>query len=846
MQQDMTTRRKEDEYFMQWLSPSYWLVEAQLYNVRARRGRNTLQWARNMPEFRVWRMSDPNDTASKERILWVRGTLGVGKSIMAGYFIELLQQLHPTSTVAYFFCKSGQSGLTKARDILGTIAYQCMKDRKDARAVLEGLRNKNFQLVDSLGIGFLFQTILLEALDQNTGEIYIVIDGLDEADLNAKDIAERPARPEIEILLECLATLPSTRSLFISRPNANVSRILPLSIIKSIGKNDNYDDIDAYVKETIRASKTLQRQFRQQGVDALQFFREKANSIFLWVVLVLQQLAKAKSTSRFKKYLRGFSDASGDMESLYTSLLSKFEEEESRWVKEILKWLVVARKSLTVQELKEAVEISLDDQLPEFSEFLEVECGSLVHLLQPSREGGAELGEPVEEDNVESNADTTEPAGFFTVQLVHETLRSYLVNPQHCPLGFRVDEELANSEALGVCLRLLSKETYARRFTQYAALNWGEHLTYLNNSKQMSVATLTDIYHFFHSDGCKNWIKLSLVEVMFGLSRFTTQEERFLQNLYQCLVRWYQIDNNANSFGKTPAPALLWAIQIVSVPSKLEEYVGKASAELWLYEKLPPFETTRTFWLAVMYYCKGTGLEVQQLTDLESLAEDQFACIVAWAGDRGGPKRVPETLGLALAYYALHLWGMSIAYLKALTNLDNQPYLRELLHRLGKACLAVGDHDGAMDAFLTLTQRSPPGSISAEWAAYSLGLVYKAKRDWHNAIQAIQKALELGYGCNYASPMYLSLAELYRENGDHEKIIEIFEAAVEIRGEEWWVYQYLAETCNALGDSRRAKAAYEKGSENHPIWAQSCRRGMEIHLPDRSDLNREREFCETG
>src|SRR5579859_7354769 len=145
-QQDIAMKRKDDEYLMQWLSPSYWLVEAQLYNVRARRGKNTLQWARNMPEFRVWRMSDPNDTSSKERILWVRGTLGVGKSIMAGYFIDLLQQLHPTSTVAYFFCKSGQSGLTKARDILGTIAYQCIKDKKDSRAVLQELRKRNFQL----------------------------------------------------------------------------------------------------------------------------------------------------------------------------------------------------------------------------------------------------------------------------------------------------------------------------------------------------------------------------------------------------------------------------------------------------------------------------------------------------------------------------------------------------------------------------------------------------------------------------------------------------------------------------------------------------------------------------
>jgi tetratricopeptide (TPR) repeat protein len=547
----------------------------------------------------------------------------------------------------------------------------------------------------------------------------------------------------------------------------------------------------------------------------------------------------------FKKYLRGFSDASGDMESLYTSILSKFEEEESRWVKEIIKWLVVAKKSLTVQELKEAVELSLDDQLPEFSEFLEVECGSMVHLLEPSPEGniGSE-GEPVafldqlaEEDNFsKANTVSTEAAGSFTVQLVHETLRSYLTNPEHCPMGFQVDEELANSEALRVCLRLLSEGGKDKRFTQYAALNWGEHLTNLNNPKQMSNATLTDLYHLFHSDGCKTWIKLGLLNFdvinrSYYSERSPTEDEPFLQNLHQYLVRWNRPSNSADSVDK-PAPSVLrWASEVVNTPSMLEGYVGKVSAELWIYGKLPPFETTRAFWLCVKHYCKRNGLDIQQLTDLEPLAKDQFACLAAWADQ--DQKRVPETLSLALAYYELHLWEDSVAYLKAVTISDDQPYPEELFRRLGEACVAMGDNDGAMDAFCAVTKRFPPenvGQKASRW--YSLGLVYKAKRDWDGAIQAIQKALEVGYGYEHTPPMYLSLAELYGDKGEHEKMVETFEAAIEVRGEKWWVCQYLAETCKALGDDPRAKAAYKKGSEFHLAWAQSGLRGMENHMDD--------------
>lgn len=51
-----------------------------------------------MPEFQAWMKSDLRDD-SRERLLWISGPLGIGKSIMSAYFIDILTTLYPNSIV---------------------------------------------------------------------------------------------------------------------------------------------------------------------------------------------------------------------------------------------------------------------------------------------------------------------------------------------------------------------------------------------------------------------------------------------------------------------------------------------------------------------------------------------------------------------------------------------------------------------------------------------------------------------------------------------------------------------------------------------------------------------------
>jgi hypothetical protein len=162
-------------------------------------------------------------------------------------------------------------------------------ENKAARFILEDLQKKNFQ-INKTSIQFLFEKLLKEPLLRITTDLYLILDGLDEADITTIDETERVSLPEMNVLIECLAMLPSVRLLFISRPSYDISQIVPNLVKKPIA-SENQNDIDVYVRKTIDSSKRLQDGFKSANVD---HFQEKENNIFLWVVLVLNDLARAK------------------------------------------------------------------------------------------------------------------------------------------------------------------------------------------------------------------------------------------------------------------------------------------------------------------------------------------------------------------------------------------------------------------------------------------------------------------------------------------------------------------------------------------------------------------------
>jgi hypothetical protein len=235
---------------------------------------------------------------------------------MAGYFINLLIRAHPDAIVSYFFCRKGQDGLTRACDVIRTLAYQFAKQDKSIYHALDKLKgNDAFEVDKKLGIAFLFKKLISEPLVLNgqNREVYIIVDGVDEGDFTVKDLIRK--QQEMEVLINCLVSLSAVRVLFISRPIDLLHRVQ--SMMKNVTeKNDNERDIMAYVKQALNASETLNIGFKRVKTKPYKYFSDKADSIFLWVVIVLECLEKAETEEEFQKYLTGFSESFGDMELL--------------------------------------------------------------------------------------------------------------------------------------------------------------------------------------------------------------------------------------------------------------------------------------------------------------------------------------------------------------------------------------------------------------------------------------------------------------------------------------------------------------------------------------------------
>ena len=793
--------KQHNEEFLQWLSPSYWLVESQLSSFRQQRSEGTLQWARNMHEFQAWRLSELHENAER-RITWINGTLGMGKSIMAGYFIDLLKIQYPSAVVAYFFCRSNQPGLTNARDILRTLAYQCIEKDKEARKVLETLKSKGFQLTDNLSIRYLFEKLLLDPL-RNSPEIFIVLDGLDEADMATQEHTDRAGRPELHVLLTCLAKLPSTRLLCISRPSAKVSDVIRNAFPKPIGKDDNAEDIDSYVRKTVDESKTLKAQFKASYTDPILYFREKGSGIFLWVVLVLQQLPKAKSRSDFQKYLDGFSAASGSMEALYSSILSRIAKEDEKWVNEILRWLVVAGRLLSVKELKSLVEWCLQDELViDFRQFLETDCGSILQFLP--------AGKQVEE-----------------VRLIHETFRSFVVNPERCPKTFYIEEKQTHGYLALKCIQRLKEGSGIDDSSNYATYFWVHHLSKATSTQQ-SPKLLVAVYRLFTSEGLRIWVRglCSRVSVQ-GLR--VSHELSYVRTIHEWLC---SCSLNCDDPDVETQTANEWCGVVVRNDSMLGEAIGKAAGTMWLHETHDSLTVLNCFSLALKYYWKRGNRSRSNLEELQDLIASNFRSILAWVAQHELKTPVIQR-NIGLAFFTLYRWDDCIRCLTIEDDFSNDNwrqfgkylvytfmYKREYERAVAvvdkhcrtsyslvlQAYRGKGDYDGAIKTLQVELDRQP------SWDCFdSLLSAYRGNGDYDAAIKQLEIALRSNEYEDKRAYLLGSIYSIYENRGDYTTAVNAFRTEVDTYPKECHTWHYLGYAYRDSGDYDRAINALQLG-----------------------------------
>lgn len=140
----------------------------------------TCEWILQHDRLRVWLRRD-----SSSSFLWLQGSPGSGKSVLANRIVTFLQA-SPETLVVRHFCDPLQPGSAHYEFILRSILFQLIRPSEHLVAYVHGLRNEEFlaKTLSPRALEDLIRNVSV-AVSSNPSEqhqVHIIIDGLDECD----------------------------------------------------------------------------------------------------------------------------------------------------------------------------------------------------------------------------------------------------------------------------------------------------------------------------------------------------------------------------------------------------------------------------------------------------------------------------------------------------------------------------------------------------------------------------------------------------------------------------------------------------------------------------------------
>ena len=261
---------------------------------------------------------------------------------------------------------------------------------------------------------------------------YWVVDALDEC-----SAAERRNYDNLFTMLSKIDDRVLLKVFLTSRPSSDLERLLaPLPVVsEQITTENTQVDIRLYVENH---SEDLPEETRE---SLIQRIVEKSSGCFLWTVLVMQQLQDVYSLEETEKVLEEIPE---EMEPLYhrnVQIMSN-NQRTKRLAMTILRWTVCAIRPLTVDELKEAIKLDINDTVTrDLERSVSSLCGQMVYVDRYSR-----------------------------VQIVHQTARAFLTQSD-ISSDFRIHAPTVHLQLGIVCLKYLCGDEMSKRRKSHITLS---------------------------------------------------------------------------------------------------------------------------------------------------------------------------------------------------------------------------------------------------------------------------------------------------------------------------------------------------------------------------------------
>ncbi|KAK3354053.1 HET-R [Lasiosphaeria hispida] len=468
------------------------------------------RWVFATPDFCQWR-----DESSKNRLLWIKGDPGKGKTmLLCGIINELERTIIADGhcrNLAYFFCQATDSRINNAiavlRGLIDLLAHQQPRLISHMRKYTDAGRS----LSDANAWIALSDILRGMIEDPNLKVTYLVVDALDEC------VVDQPQLLKLIVQISSMSArvkwIVSSRNwLQIEEQLAIIAQQSRLSL--ELNAKSVTAAVEAFIQHKVLHLSGLKGYDKATENAVHHHLSSNADGTFLWVALVCQALADP-NLRRWQTLHKLHAFPPG-LDSLYAQMMEHIDNSDNADLcKRILATATIVRRPISLCEFITLVEMPNDiGENPQYLEELIRLCGSFLTL----REHIVYFVHQSAKD-------------FLQGKAVHQASREAF--NQIFPRGTEAVNHTVFSRSLNAMSTLLRRDIYGLKApgfridevqtpspdplhtVRYSCVFWVDHLCDLISDKNIMQRNIQDAVQIFLEQKYLYWLEaLSLLRAM--------------------------------------------------------------------------------------------------------------------------------------------------------------------------------------------------------------------------------------------------------------------------------------------------------------------------------------------
>lgn len=234
-----------------------------------------------------------------ERVLWINGPAGIGKSAVAGR----LAHSERSTVVGVHFCKWNDATTQDAASFVRTMAFQIASRHPDYRALLLNIIDDKFEgkRLQEAKTSELYRELIANplatdrmAIDAGRDRHILVIDGLDEAD-GSNNVGEASI---LDLVANEFPKLPEWLGVVVtSRPKADIVARLGNTFGLEMQSKENYEDLYDFLCNGLSTQFDQSERGKKALDDAVKMAVSRSEGIMLYAVEFLKDIRRGHVTA---------------------------------------------------------------------------------------------------------------------------------------------------------------------------------------------------------------------------------------------------------------------------------------------------------------------------------------------------------------------------------------------------------------------------------------------------------------------------------------------------------------------------------------------------------------------